>query len=81
MSTRERIKKGTREQGLAYDVVMQLVGPFCFQGYHLYVDNFYTSAKLFEDLYHYGIYATGTFRTDRVVIPVDVKAMKEALGQ
>jgi len=74
-------KEGTREHGLAYDVVMQLVGPFCFQGYHLYVDNFYMSAKLFEDLYHYGIYATRTFRTDRVVIPVDVKAMKEALSQ
>jgi len=71
---------GKREHGLAYDVVMKLIGPFCFQGYHVYIDNFYTSAKLLNDLYQFGIYATGTFRADRVVIPSEVKIMKEILS-
>jgi len=69
-----------REHGLAYDVVIKLIGPFCFQGYHLYIDNFYTSAKLLDDLYQFGIYATGTFRADRVVIPSDVKIIKAFLS-
>jgi len=50
MSTRERRKKV--QESMAWLIMfMQLVGPFCFQGYHLCADNFYTSAKLFEDLY------------------------------
>ena len=34
---------------LGYDVVMKLINPFFNQGYHLYVDNFYTSVTLFKD--------------------------------
>ena len=60
--------------------VMKLVAPLFFQGYHLYIDNFYTSRKLLDDLYQYGIYATGTFRTDRRGVPSDVKTMKEILN-
>ena len=30
-------------KGLSYDVVMDLIQPYSFQGYEVYVDNFYTS--------------------------------------
>ena len=46
--------------GLGYDVVMRLMNPFFDQGYHLYVDNFYTSVTLFKDLFARGVSATGT---------------------
>ena len=43
--------KGISENGLGYDVVMQLMESFLDQGYHLYLDNFYTSPKLLHDLF------------------------------
>ena len=71
---------GKGDHGVAYGVVMKLVAPFFFQGYQLYIDNFYTSRKLLDDLYLYGIYTTGTFRIDRRGVPLDVKIMKEILN-
>ncbi|XP_028279403.1 piggyBac transposable element-derived protein 4-like [Parambassis ranga] len=62
--------------GLAYDTVMSLVNPsFLGGGYHLYVDNFYTSPKLFRDLYKKNIGACGTFR-DRYCPPTKSNALK-----
>ena len=61
------------ELGLSHDVVMQLVPPLTYQGYELYCDNFYSSPKLFEDLLHLGIGATGTFRSNRKGIPGEVR--------
>lgn len=37
--------------GLGYDVVMKLMQPYLNQGYHLFVDNFYTSVPLFKTLF------------------------------
>ena len=71
---------GKSDHGLAYDVVMKLVAPFLFQGYHLYIDNFYTSRKLLDELYQCEMYTTGTFRIDRKDVPSDVKLMKEVLN-
>ena len=71
---------GKGDHGVAYGVVMKLVAPLFFQGYHLYIDNFYTSRKLLDDLYQYGIYATGTFRANQRGIPSDLKTMKEILN-
>ena len=51
--------------GLAYDAVMKLMDPFFDQGYHLYVDNFYTSDTLFKDLFARGVAATGTIIENR----------------
>ena len=57
------------EHGLAYRVVMSMVNDFLESGRVVYVDNFYTSPALFEDLYHQGMYASGTCRTNRKHFP------------
>jgi hypothetical protein len=58
------------DNGLGYDVVMHLMDGLFNQGYRLYVDNFYSSPKLFQDLYKKGCYATGTVRDNRKGMPV-----------
>ena len=57
------------EFGLGYDVVMRLMRPFLHQGYHLYVDNFYTSFPLFAQ----GVPATGTISEKRRGFPYALK--------
>ena len=73
------VQEKKREKGLAYDVVMQLCQTFKFQGYSLFVDNFYTGVALFEDLAKIGI-ATGILRIDRKGVPDGaIKAVAEGL--
>ncbi|XP_034531492.1 piggyBac transposable element-derived protein 4-like [Notolabrus celidotus] len=56
--------------GLAYDSVMSLIKPAHLgQGYHLYVDQFYTSTKLFKDLHSMNIGACGMYRDKRKHFP------------
>ena len=55
--------------GLGYDAIMKLVNPYFHQGYHLYVDNFYTSVTLFKDLFAMGVGAIGTIREYRRDFP------------
>ena len=61
------------EFGLGYDVGMRLMRPFLHQGYHLYVDNFYTSFPLFKDLFAQGVPATGTISEKRRGFPDALK--------
>ena len=63
--------------GLGYDVVMKLIRPFVNQGYHLFVDNFYTSVTLFNDLYNPGVLATGTIMETRRDFPASLKNSKD----
>ena len=67
--------KGVESQhGLAYAVVMDLLDTsysILEEGRVLYVDNFYTSPVLFEDLYHRGTFASGTVRANRKHYPSD----------
>lgn len=52
--------------GLSYDAVMNLVQPgFLGTGYHVYMDSFYTSPKLFADLAALKFGACGTYRENR----------------
>ena len=51
------------EQGVSFDVVMELAAPFQFQGYKLFKDNFYSSPNLFDALLKVGIQTTGTLLT------------------
>ena len=53
------------DHGLAYDVVMDHIKPFHFQGYLAFFDNFYSSPELLHSLKDVGIGATGTLRTNR----------------
>lgn len=56
--------------GLTYDTVMSLVNRnYLGSGYHVYVDNFYTSPKLFRDLLAQNIGACGTYRDNRKDCP------------
>ncbi|XP_028268778.1 piggyBac transposable element-derived protein 4-like [Parambassis ranga] len=49
--------------GLPYDTVMQLIQPsYLGTGYHVYMDNFYTSPQLFLDLAKMKFGACGTYR-------------------
>lgn len=54
------------KNGLGYDVVMGLMHDLLNQGYHLYIDNFYSSPKLFQDLFTVGCFCTGTVRDNRI---------------
>ena len=63
-------------KGLGYDVVMKLMDPYFHQGYHLYVDNFYTSVSLFKDLFAKDVRATGTIRDNRRDFPDNLKNSK-----
>ena len=58
-----------RENGLGYEVVMDLISPFYNQNYHVYFDNFFASPKLMEDLLNEGTYACSTVRIDRKGLP------------
>ena len=60
-------------KGLAYGVVMKLVQPFLDKGYTVYMDNFYSSPDLFQDLLDREMAATGTVRLNRRNFPEQLK--------
>ena len=71
--------------GLGFDVVVKLMEHFLNQGYHLFVDNFYTSVTLFKHLFTVGVPATGTIMETRRDFPPILKngkawAKKEKRG-
>jgi len=82
MSTRERRKKVQESMAWLIMLLCNWSDHFVSKG-TTFMSTTFTHQQSFLRIYtyHYGIYATGTFRTNRVVIPVDVKAMKEALSQ
>lgn len=59
--------------GLGYDVVMQLCTNLKNFGYHLFVDNFYTSVRLFLDLFRDKVLCCGTMRQNRQGVPEQVR--------
>ena len=69
--------EGTSEHGLGYDVVMKLMEPYLGQGYHLYLDNYYTSPRLVSDLFLHGTPSVGTGKLLRTGIPECMKNVKE----
>ena len=67
---------GDATEGLCTKAVLDLVGSCYNKGQILYVDNYYTSPRLFEILYYNDIYATGTARANRANYPVEMKKSK-----
>ena len=65
------------EHGLGYDVVMRLMAPYFGKGYHLFVDNFYSTLTLFKHLYDQGVAATGTILPSRRSFPPALKNSQE----
>ena len=65
------------EHGLGYDVVMLLMAPYLGKGYHLFVDNFYSTLTLFKHLYDQGVVATGTILPSRRSFPPALKNSQE----
>lgn len=74
-------KKGTvianKTKGLAYNIVMQLCKSFYFQGYHLFVDRFYTSLHLAQDIFEKGINFVGTVNYCSTAMPKCFKDVHE----
>ncbi|KAK3732990.1 hypothetical protein RRG08_002596 [Elysia crispata] len=64
---------------LTAKTTLALMGPFLDKGYHLYIDNSYTSVALIEYLHQWKTLVTGTARCDRV--PKALKNLPVAKGQ
>ena len=62
--------------GLAYNVVYELMAGCNNKGHYLYVDNFYTSPQLFHDLQKDGTYCSGTARINRRNFPKELKRQR-----
>ena len=65
------------EYGLGYDVVMKLMQNYLNQGYHLFIDNFYTSVTLAKHLFQRGVLTTGTILVTRRDFPANLKNGKQ----
>ena len=66
------------EYGLGYDVDMKLVQNYLNQGYHLFIDNFYTSVRLTKHLFQHGVQiTTGTIWSTRKDFPANLKNGKQ----
>ncbi|XP_022248803.1 piggyBac transposable element-derived protein 4-like isoform X1 [Limulus polyphemus] len=75
-------KKGEMSaEGLADNVVMELMDKYNRQGHWVFMDNFYTSPCLFDKLLAVGTYACGTCKNDRLYFPQELIATKLQRGE
>jgi len=61
------------EFGATYDLVMDMLRGYFGQGYIIYMDNYYSSPKLYTDLWVVGVGASGTLRANRKGVPQRIK--------
>ena len=73
----EQAGRDISQHGLGYDVVMTLIHNYLNQGYHLFVDNFYTSMTLAKHLFEHGTLLTSTILDTRRDFPASLKKGKE----
>ena len=65
-----------QEKGLSYRVVMDLCKNYFGSNLNVYMDNFYTSTDLFNDLFLRGIMACDTVRSNRKGLPKNLLPAK-----
>ncbi|KAJ8332499.1 hypothetical protein SKAU_G00422880 [Synaphobranchus kaupii] len=63
-------EKSPTGKGLSHDDVIDLLTPYLGTGYQVYVDNWYTSTALFQELHGMRFGACGTCRENRKGYPV-----------
>ena len=59
---------------MTHAVVLKLLEGLGNRGHHVYMDNYYSSPSLFQNLRHLGFGACGTVRTNRHGVPEEIKA-------
>lgn len=59
-----KVEGGIPEEGLGARVVKDLTRKITLKGHHIYMDNFFSSPKLFSDLYVEDIYCCGTVHSN-----------------
>ena len=69
-------KRSSPEKNLGSRVVKTLTEPLKGKFHHVYIDNFFTSEELIDDLEKDGVYACGTARKDRRGFPDQLKNIK-----
>ena len=69
-----------KELGISGTVVSKLMSELYNKGYHLYMDNWYTSEKLFKHLEPNGTPACGTARKNRLSVPLSLNQQKLQKG-
>ena len=67
--------------GNTEQIVWYLMLPLLGKGYRLYVDNFYTSIRLFQTLFLHKTLACGTICSNRKEFPKQLVQQKLTLGQ
>ena len=74
-------RDGNPEQGLGYRVVHNLTRTLVGKNHHVFVDNFFNSVNLAEDLLQDKIYICGTVRSNRQGIPRELGPSTQRVKQ
>ncbi len=67
-------------RGMTFGVVADIARPVYARGHHIYMDNYFSSPALFDELARNGIGACGTLRLNRNGIPEEAANAKPAKG-
>ena len=59
---------------MTHAVLLKLLEGLENRGHHVYMDNYYSSPSLFQNLRRLGFGACGTVRTNRRGVPEEIKA-------
>ena len=65
--------QSTTGKGIYHDLVMDLCQPLRGNSHTIYMDNLYSSVKLFRELLEHRLHAIGTVRSNRKYLPADFR--------